>query len=123
MLDAALDAAATGRQPWALGAPTIAGRTCASRPLRVLESIGMDIDMEMLRAFRDPRSSGLVPVADAAQIVGCSEEDARRRLDALVTQACAAGPVWAGFGGVGWSEFGYGLLKKGRDELDSDGGS
>jgi hypothetical protein len=83
----------------------------------------MDIDMEMLCAFRDPRSSGLVPVGDAAQMVGCSENDARRRLDALVSQGCAAGPVWAGFGGVGWSEFGYGLLKKGRDALDAGGES
>lgn len=74
-------------------------------------------DIESLAAVRDVPGRNLALVEDVAATLGCSEDEARERLDALVRSGHLAGPVLVAWEGQEWREAGYGLLPKGRDAL------
>lgn len=74
-------------------------------------------DIDTLAAVRDVHGRNLAPVEDVAETLGCSEDEARDRLEALVRSGHLAGPVLVAWKGEEWREAGYGLLPKGRDAL------
>jgi predicted ArsR family transcriptional regulator len=81
----------------------------------------LTVDREMLEliAARTERRPGL-KVDEAAADLGCSEVEARERLDALVQSGLAVGPWVQRWGDQGeWREGGYGLSSQGRDVLSS----
>lgn len=77
------------------------------------------MDLEMLNLLADKER--LTKPGEAAEALGCSTEDALRRLVALVRDGYVAGPVLARWkSSEDWTETGYGLLSKGREALEAN---
>lgn len=74
-----------------------------------------DTDLEALRAVAEAAGAGRAQTSDVAERLGCSEEEAERRLRHLVQSGRIAGSwVSEPWGDVEWE-----LLGRGREELDA----
>jgi hypothetical protein len=81
-----------------------------------LGSRTMELDLEVLDTFS--RRPGLRSVAQVAESIGCSEEEARARLSDLESQGYLWGPIYGwDLDMADWTEYGYGLRNRGRDVL------
>lgn len=72
-------------------------------------------DIDTFGAVRDVR--GLATPENVAAVLGCTEDEARQRLDALAETHHVTGPQEWSFGEGGVTT-GYGLTSKGQDALD-----
>jgi DNA-binding IclR family transcriptional regulator len=76
----------------------------------------MELDLEVLTTFK--RRPGIRSVAEIAEALGCTEDDARRRLSDLEASGYLWGPIYGWDPGTdNWAEAGYGLRDRGRDVL------
>lgn len=78
--------------------------------------------VEVLRLFASPRpKSALLTQQEVARSLGIDDGEAKKRLRRLAHDGYIAGPVVAGFVESGeLTDYGYGLLSKGRSALDAD---